>query len=255
MYPADADAYKFRSQMPVEESGNMLLMLYAAAKVDGDYTLIREHIGQLDGWVKYLIEYGEDPGEQLCTDDFAGHLAHNINLSAKAICGVAAYALIQKGLGNDSAYANYMEKARAMAKSWYERANAGGYTYLTFEQQGWSMKYNMVWDRLLNLKLLPDSFYREETESYLERMNEYGLPLDSRADYTKSDWILWSASMADGPTFRQLIAPIAKFLKESESRVAFSDWYNTKTGKYVAFIGRSVQGGLYMPLLARKWRR
>lgn len=255
MYPADADAYKFRSQMPVEESGNMLLMLYAAAKVDGDYTLIREHIGQLSGWVKYLIEYGEDPGEQLCTDDFAGHLAHNINLSAKAICGVAAYALIQKGLGDDSAYAEYMEKARVMAKSWYERANAGGYTYLTFDQQGWSMKYNMVWDRLLNLKLLPDSFYREETESYLERMNEYGLPLDSRADYTKSDWILWSASMADGPTFRQLIAPIAKFLKESESRVAFSDWYDTKTGKYVAFIGRSVQGGLYMPLLARKWRR
>jgi len=255
MYPADADAYKFRSQMPVEESGNMLLMLYAAAKADGDYTLIREHIGQLDGWVKYLIEYGEDPGEQLCTDDFAGHLAHNINLSAKAICGVAAYALIQKGLGDDSAYAEYMEKARAMAKSWYERANAGGYTYLTFDHQGWSMKYNMVWDRLLNLKLLPDSFYREETESYLERMNEYGLPLDSRADYTKSDWILWSASMADGPTFRQLIAPIAKFLRESESRVAFSDWYDTKTGKYVAFIGRSVQGGLYMPLLARKWRR
>lgn len=255
LYPAESDIYVHRSQMPVEESGNMLLMLYAAAKSDGDYTLIREHADLLSSWVKYLIEYGEDPGEQLCTDDFAGHLAHNINLSAKAITGVAAYALIQKGLGNDSAYAEYMEKARAMAKSWLDRANAGGYTYLTFDQQGWSMKYNMVWDRLLNLKLLPDSFYREETESYLNRMNDYGLPLDSRADYTKSDWILWTASMADGATFKKLIAPVARFLRESESRVAFSDWYNTKTGKYVAFIGRSVQGGLYMPLLARKWRR
>ncbi len=254
LYPA-GDIYEHRFQMPVEESGNMLIMLCAAAQADGDYTLIREHMGLLDSWVKYLLEYGEDPGEQLCTDDFAGHLAHNINLSAKAISGVAAYALIQKGLGDESAYAQYMEKARAMARSWLERANAGGYTYLTFTQQGWSMKYNMVWDRLLDLKLLPDSFYREETESYLGRMNEFGLPLDSRADYTKSDWILWSAAMADGETFRAMIAPVAKFLRESESRVAFSDWYDTKTGLYRHFIARSVQGGLFMPLLARKWRR
>ena len=255
LYPADADVYKHRSQMPVEESGNMLLMLYAAARADGDFTLIREHMGLLDKWVKYLIEYGEDPGEQLCTDDFAGHLAHNINLSAKALCGVAAYALIQKGIGNDSAYAEYMEKARAMAKSWFERANAGGYTYLTFDQQGWSMKYNMVWDRLLDLRLLPDSFYREETESYIDRQNAYGLPLDSRADYTKSDWILWTASMADNVTFRKMVAPVARFLRESKSRVAFSDWYYTSTGEYCRFIARSVQGGLYMPLLMRKWRR
>ena len=148
-----------------------------------------------------------------------------------------------------------MEKARAMAASWYERAKADGYTYLTFEKQGWSMKYNMVWDKLLKLELLPADFYRTETESYVPRMNEFGLPLDSRADYTKSDWILWSASMAENDTFRKLIAPVAKFLRESESRVAFSDWYFTSTGKYRAFIGRSVQGGLYMPLLMDKWTK
>ncbi len=253
-YPASVDIYRLSSQMPVEESGNMLLMMYAAAKVDGSYELIRENMELLDKWVKYLIEYGEDPGEQLCTDDFAGHLAHNINLSAKAICGVAAYALIQQGIGSEAAYEEYMDKARAMAASWYERANAGGYTYLTFDKQGWSMKYNMVWDKLLDLKLLDDDFYRTETESYVPRMNEYGLPLDSRADYTKSDWILWCAAMADNETFRKIIAPVAKTLRETKSRVAFSDWYDTKTGKYKYFIARSVQGGLYMPLLMKKWR-
>ena len=76
----------------------------------------------LDKWVRYLIEYGEDPGEQLCTDDFAGHLARNVNLSAKALCGVAAYALIQKGLGHEAEYAAYMDKARDMARSWLARA-------------------------------------------------------------------------------------------------------------------------------------
>ena len=109
---------------------------------------------------------------------------------------------------------------------------------------------------VLGLDLLPASFYREETRSYLPRIHEYGLPLDSRADYTKSDWEAWCAAMArDGEVRAAILAPIAHYLRTSQTRVAFSDWYDTKTGKYVAFIGRSVQGGLYMPLLARKWRR
>ncbi|MBR3505247.1 MAG: DUF4965 domain-containing protein [Clostridia bacterium] len=253
MYPASADIFDLRGQMPVEECGNMLLMLCAASRADGDWSLEAKYMPLLDKWVRYLIDFGEDPGEQLCTDDFAGHLAHNINLSAKAVCGVAAYALIRRGLGDEAACEEYMDKARAMAKSWLERASAGDYTYLTFEKVGWSMKYNMVWDKLLGLHLLDDGFYEKETKSYLARQNEFGLPLDSRSDYTKSDWILWSASMADGETFRALVKPVAHYLRKSESRVAFSDWYFTSTGKYRAFIARSVQGGLFMPLLMDKW--
>ena len=255
LYPASAEVFELRSQMPVEECGNMLLMLCAASHADGDYSLEQKYMPILDKWVRYLIEFGEDPGEQLCTDDFAGHLAHNINLSAKAVCGVAAYALIRKGLGDEDAYQTYMNKARAMAKSWLARASAGDYTYLTFDKVGWSMKYNMVWDKLLGLDLLDDSFYEKETKSYLARQNEFGLPLDSRSDYTKSDWILWSASMADDETFRALVKPVAHYLRKSESRVAFSDWYYTSRGTYCAFIARSVQGGLYMPLLMDKWTK
>ncbi len=252
LYPADADIYNFESQMPVEECGNMLIMLYAASRMDGDFSLEKQYRSILDKWVKYLIEFGEDPGDQLCTDDFAGHLARNINLSAKAFCGVAAYSLILEGLGDDKA-AEYMDKAKAMAKSWLERATAeDGSTYLTFDKTGWSMKYNTVWDKAFGLGLLPDEFYEKETKSYIGRMNKYGLPLDSRADYTKSDWILWCAAMADNDTARAIIKPVADYLRESESRVAFSDWYFTSTGKYRAFIGRSVQGGLFMPLLVKK---
>ncbi len=253
LYPASADVFDLRGQMPVEECGNMLLMLAAASRADGDYELERKYMPLLDKWVRYLIEFGEDPGEQLCTDDFAGHLAHNVNLSAKALCGVAAYALIRKGLGDEATCEEYMDKARSMAKSWLERASAGDYTYLTFGKTGWSMKYNMVWDKLFGLGLLDDAFYARETKSYLPRQNEFGLPLDSRADYTKSDWILWTSAMADNATFRAMVKPVAEYLRRSESRVAFSDWYFTSTGKYRAFIARSVQGGLFMPLLMDKW--
>ena len=93
------------------------------------------------------------------------------------------------------------------------------------------MKYNLLWDKVLGLGLMPESFYAAETASYLPRINTYGLPLDSRADYTKSDWICWTARMADDAAVRTaLIAPIAKELRETTSRVPFSDWYDTKTG-------------------------
>ena len=43
LMPAEPERYVFRSQMPVEESGNMLIMMYAAAFFSGDYSLIREY--------------------------------------------------------------------------------------------------------------------------------------------------------------------------------------------------------------------
>ncbi len=240
--------------MPVEECGNMLIMLAAIYRADGDLSLAKENMDLLDTWVNYLERFGEDPGDQLCTDDFAGHLARNINLSAKAVNGIASYALLKKGLGDEKAYEIYMDKARKMAQNWLKRAKVGDHTALTFDGNGWSMKYNLVWDLLFKLDLLPKEFYRQELESYLPRINEYGLPLDSRETYTKSDWIAWVAAMAPDEKIQDaLLAPIVKYLKESGSRVPFSDWYDTKSGLYHSFINRTVQGGMFMPMLAKHW--
>lgn len=243
LYPAGTDVWDPRYQMPVEECGNMLIMLEAARAFGADKALADQYRSLLDNWVKYLVQYGEDPAEQLCTDDFAGHLAHNVNLAAKAIVGVACYARLT---GDESCIA----QAKSMAAHLLEKIGDNGNTPLTLDGQGWSMKYNLLWDKVLHLGLLPDSFYAAETASYLPRINTYGLPLDSRADYTKSDWICWTARMADDPAVRAaLIAPVAKELHETTSRVPFSDWYDTKTTRFVAFIGRSVQGGLFALML------
>ncbi len=255
-YPESVDAYDHKAQMPVEECGNMLLMVASVGYADGNWDMAKENLDTLRMWNQYLLRYGEDPGEQLCTDDFAGHLAHNINLSAKAIMGVAAFSMILGNLGYEEEARSYMEKARTMGKSWLERADAGDHTYLTFEGKGWSQKYNLVWDKLFGWNILPDSFYEKELRSYLPRINEYGLPLDSRAPYTKSDWTMWVAAMAeDRKVFDALCAPLAKFLRESESRVPFTDFYDTQEGTCEAFIARSVQGGCFMPLLMKKWRK
>lgn len=243
LYPASSTVYDPKYQMPVEECGNMLIMLAAGRRYGADGALADKYRGLLDKWVQYLIRYGEDPGEQLCTDDFAGHLAHNVNLAAKAIVGVACYGLL-------TGDAQWGEQAREMAQRFMQRVGSAGNTPLTLDGNGWSMKYNLLWDRVLGLGLLPDSFYDAETHSYLPRVNRYGLPLDSRADYTKSDWICWTAALADDPQVRTaLIAPIARMLRETDSRVPFSDWYDTKTGRMEHFIARSVQGGIFALML------
>ena len=253
LYPAGTDVYDPRNQMPVEECGNMLVMLEAAASFGAKEDLIVQYAPILEKWVKYLDAYGEDPGEQLCTDDFAGHLARNVNLSAKAIVGVACYARILRRLARNEEAKHWEARAHEMAESWLNRADQEDGSVLTFDGTGWSMKYNLAWDLVLGLNLLPREFYDKETRSYLPRMNEFGLPLDSRADYTKSDWLVWSASMAqEDVVFRKLIAPLAHYLRATVTRVPFSDWYDTKTSRYVAFLGRSVQGGMYMPMLLNR---
>ena len=253
-YPAGVEIYDHRYQMPVEESGNMAIMTAAVCLSEKDGSFALPYMDILKTWTNYLLTYGEDPGEQLCTDDFAGHLAHNTNLSVKAILGVEAYSILLAMNGREEEAAEYHEKARAMALSWEERADAKDHYRLTFDQEAsWSLKYNMVWDRIFGSGLFRQETVSREIAYYKQKTNEFGTPLDSRATYTKSDWILWTAAMAESKKDREsLIAPVAKFLRETDSRYPFSDWYDTVSGSYCHFKGRSVQGGIYMPLLVKK---
>ena len=92
-------------------------------------------------------------------------------------------------------------------------------------------------------------------KNYLKKQNKYGLPLDVRKDYTKSDWIMWTASMADSDEdFKAFLMPLYKYTNETKSRVPASDWYDTKTGNMVGFKARSVIGGYWMKVLADKMK-
>ena len=251
-YPAGLEIYDHRYQMPVEESGNMVIMTAAVCMAEGDGSFALPYMETLKTWTEYLLKYGEDPGEQLCTDDFAGHLAHNTNLAVKAIMGVEAFSILLKMNGKLKEAAEYHERAAAMAQSWEERAEAGNHYRLCFDREdSWSLKYNMVWDKIFQSGLFSENVAKKEISWYLNRANAYGTPLDSRASYTKSDWLLWIAAMAEKKADRKaIIAPVAKYLRETSSRYPFSDWYDTVSGAYCHFKGRSVQGGIFMPMYA-----
>jgi len=241
-----------KDQMPVEECGNMLLLVAAVAIREGTAKEMLQWWPLLQQWASYLCEKGLDPENQLCTDDFAGHLAHNTNLSLKAILAIAAYAKLAGLVGKADEARQYRKAAEKMASCWLEMAEDGDHYRLTFDKPGtWSQKYNLVWDRLLGLDLFPTDVARKEVAFYQTKQNRYGLPLDSRDDYTKLDWIVWSASLSDSQeTFRALVDPLFDWANTSVSRVPLTDWYRTTgDGAQVAFQARSVVGGLFIQLL------
>jgi hypothetical protein len=254
--------------MPVEESGNLLILADAMSQEQGNWDFVRAYWPQFTQWAEYLRAKGLDPENQLSTDDFAGHLAHNSNLSIKAIEALAAYAQMAQALGKSDVAAEYSHLAAEMATKWQAMAIDGDHYKLAFDKPGtWSQKYNLVWDQILDLHLFPAQVRQTEVAYYLQHLNAYGLPLDNRRDYTKLDWEIWTATLADAPqpgnpqpspgspepkvdAFAALIAPIGRWINEGPTRVPLTDWYDTKTGKQMAFQARSVVGGVYIKALA-----
>ncbi|MBI4586909.1 MAG: DUF1793 domain-containing protein [Planctomycetes bacterium] len=199
---------------------------------------------------------------QLCTDDFAGHLAHNVNLSAKAILALGAYARLAERLGKKEIAAEFQKLARTFAERWVKAANDGDRFCLAFDRPGtWSQKYNLVWDRILGLGLFPEAVLEKEMAFYRKTQNRYGLPLDVRQPYTKLDWTLWTAALTGArQDFDALLEPVYRFLEETPDRIPMTDWYRTTDGRKVGFQARSVVGGvfirmLYDPELWRKWAK
>jgi hypothetical protein len=247
------------NQMPVEETGNMLILALAVARAEGNVYLARSYWPLLTKWADYLRAKGLDPENQLSTDDFAGHLAHNSNLSIKAIEAVASYAELARLLG-DSARANdYRNTAKQMAEQWERMAADGDHYRLAFDKTGtWSQKYNLVWDRVLGLNLFDRNIARKEMAFYLAHQNEFGLPLDNRKAYTKLDWIVWTATLADDAKgFQALIAPLHKYADKTPTRVPLSDWYDTMDAKQQGFQARSMVGGVFIKMLAdpARWHK
>jgi len=259
-YPANVDLNSVEGHMPVEESANMILMAAAMAKADGNADYAAKYWPLFSKWASYLGEKGLDPERQIVTDDFTGPLAHNANLSVKAISALAAYSQLCEMLGKRDEAAAYRKMAQQYVQSWVRMAGDGNHYRLAFDQPGtWSQKYNLIWDKVLDLKLFPAGVASSEIAFYKAKQNTYGLPLDSRAQYTKLDWLLWTATLADAPAdFDALLSPAYKFADETPDRVPLTDFYDTDTGKHRYFQARSVIGGVFIKMLAdpaawKKW--
>ncbi len=251
-YGTIGEPFLLERQMPVEESGNAILCVYTVCHYKKDMSYFIKHKALMDKWVEYLVKYGLDPENQLCTDDFAGHLAHNCNLSLKAIMGIAAYAKMMESIGDAATAEKYLAIAKEYATNWEKTAFDGDHYRLAFDREGsWSIKYNMVWDKIFGWGIFLNEVFEREIAYYKKVMHPYGLPLDSRSDYTKSDWQMWSVRLADEDTdyMTRIVDAMWAFLNESYPRVPFTDWYFTSEPKERGSQNRTVQGGLFIPLI------
>lgn len=239
-------------QMPVEECGNMIILFAAICEVEKNADFAKEHIETLSSWCNYLIKYGLDPEHQLCTDDFAGRLAHNVNLAIKAIMGIAGYGKILKMLGRSTEADKMLKTAKEYAESLMQRAaNSDGSYRLTFDKPDtFSLKYNAIWDLVWKTGLFREEFFVGELKRYKKELMPYGIPLDSREKYTKSDWLIWVASFAQNREEFNLIADsLWNAYNTMRTRLPMGDWYYCDTSEAIHMYHRTVQGGLFMKLL------
>jgi hypothetical protein len=245
--------------MPVEESGNMILLCAAIARMEGNASFAGLWWPQLTRWEAYLERFGRDPENQLCTDDFMGHLAHNANLSVKAILAVAAYGELCRMRGDVAAGATYRNRAKEYAQHWMEVAGDGDHYRIAFDRPNtWSQKYNLIWDKLLGLDIFPREVAQNEVAYYKKMIERYGVPLDSRTKLTKTDWSLWSATLADDRRdFEAIVSPIFDYLNDTTARLPFVDSYVTDNPKSDGMRARPVIGGVYIKMLedAATWKK
>ena len=261
-YPVASGRDDGGEAMPVEESGNMLLLCDAIAQADGSADWLKPWWPQLTQWAQFLEQYGLDPGDQLCTDDFMGHLAHNANLSVKAILALAAYGDLCRMRGDKAGAAKYAQIARQDADHWMKVADGGDVSLLAFDKPGtWSQKYNLVWDRILGLNVFPPTVAAKEIAFYKTQLGRYGVPLDSRTKLGDADHSFFSATLAtDQADFETITTPFYDYLTATTSRLPMVDTYYTDNVKSDGMHARSVVGGVFIKMLSdravwKKWAR
>ncbi|WP_426662696.1 glutaminase domain-containing protein [Rhodanobacter aciditrophus] len=250
--------------MPVEESGDMLIMIAAwlqrAPRAEARAFAAR-HYPLLEKWAQYLERSLPDPGFQNQTDDFAGSIAHSVNLALKGIVALAAMGQVAGLAGRDDDAAHYRDRARKDIAYWAARARdpQAPHLDLTYHDAGgegtWGTLYNGFADTLLGTGLIPAEIRAMQAAWYRQHCNAFGLPLQVPHSYAKSDWALFTAAwLADEPVARELIDRVYAYADGTPDRVPFCDLYSTVTGRCVAFQARPVQGGIFAPLAVRSVR-
>jgi hypothetical protein len=250
-FDKDPDQDILETQMPVEECGNMLVLMGAYVRAGGELDYARKHWTMLCQWADYLIGIGVDSGDQLCTDDFSGVLGHNVNLAGKATMGLACMAMLGRQLGDKPGETRYRAAAESFAKDIVGKAVDRDSLRLAFDQPGtWSLKYNFIWDRLMGFNLFPREVLAREIARYKREVQPCGIPLDNRSTLTKPEWMLWAAWLTgDRAFFQDSVERILRYANTTPNRVPLSDLYLTDSGRKIGFQARSVLGGLLIGLL------
>lgn len=233
-------------------------------------------------WTSYLVEFSLLPQNQLSTDDFAGWLALQTNLALKGIIGIKAMAGIAEIADNHEDVKTFNNISRVYIQKWEEYGISRDKTHakVAYNWYGsWTTTYNLYADSLLCFHLgnnssststssiagrleyqkplkdpipgdkdgfVPKHIYQLQSDWYYAVRQKYGLPLDSRHMYTKTDWEFFAMAVAAPKVRAEILQSVAKWVNETATDRPFTDLHQTEgRGDFPGpnFFARPVVGG------------
>ncbi|KJZ75657.1 hypothetical protein HIM_04814 [Hirsutella minnesotensis 3608] len=239
--------------------------------VSRSYTLLKK-------WTGYLVRESLIPRNQLSTDDFAGWLANHTNLALKGIIGIRAMAEVSELVDEQDDAHDYRQISSSYISKWLDFAISrdGTHAKLAYTWYGsWTTLYNLFANSLLCFNraespdtvrvvtsqkslgtlvgepFIPRRVYSMQSQWYSSVLQRYGLPLDSRHLYTKSDWQFFAAAVAGKKTREGITESIALWVNETITDRPLTDLYDTEgEGGYspATFMARPVVGGHFARL-------
>ncbi|KAG0649827.1 Glutaminase A [Hyphodiscus hymeniophilus] len=254
--------------MPVEESGNLILLVYAYVAATGNKAWAVQHHTLLQKYAEYLIVDGLDESVQLATNDCCGPLANQTNLAIKAAVALNAYGK----LFDDTSYSL---KGLEFADELYEKGIALDEARTHFKlQYGNDVKYNKDIDYAVVFNIYPDILFTLQTfpESAHDMLASFyptihgpaGIALDSRVDWSSTFWTSWAGAASPGKndTTRNLfVDDVWGYMTNGINTPPFSDrWFaipgsgglvggsGDPVGGFDAWRNRPVVGGHFAVL-------
>ncbi|EXJ85459.1 hypothetical protein A1O1_05823 [Capronia coronata CBS 617.96] len=232
-------------------------------------------------WTSYLVEFSLEPHNQLSTDDFAGWLALQTNLALKGIIGIKAMAGLAALVNNAEDVKIYNNISEEFIAKWEDYGISRDKTHakLAYDWYGsWTTTYNLFADSLLCFHLgeedsaqrstsiggrykaqnplkdiagdkagfVPKHIYQLQSDWYYSVRQKYGLPLDSRHLYTKTDWEFFAMAVVAPKVRAEILQSVAKWVNETATDRPLTDLHNTEgQGGFPgpSFFARPVVGG------------
>lgn len=137
---------------------------------------------------------------------------------------------ISNAVGDTTRAADYSKFARDYYSSWTDLAidPSGTHTLLAYQwRSSWGLLFNVYPACLLNLSIIPDSLYKQQSDFYPSVSQVWGVPLDNRHYHTKSDGEMWRATTCKASTRRLFMNALAYWLNTTGSDRPFTDLYLT----------------------------
>jgi hypothetical protein len=225
-------------EMPVEECGNMLIMTLAYVQESKDVKFLSEHYEKLTQWTQFLVDDSLIPANQLSTDDFAGRLQNQTNLALKGIIGIRAMAQASLLLKKHEDSKKYDQIAKDYTNKWMKlgvawNANPPHTTLHYGADDTHGLLYNLWCDTELGLELPIglETIYDIQNKFYPTTRKTFGMPLDTRHQWTKGDWELFVAATVSKETRDEIIREFVNWINKTPTSLPLTDLYETDTGQ------------------------